>query len=112
MNGTVKINGSIRGWQYSIYAALLFNQKYGIPEANDNPIQNYILNLQLLECCILAYDEFLFRSGTLPERNSLTVVELDQWATKNRAEFEGIIKAISDGLKSDESKESDTSKKA
>ena len=63
MLGTVNINKTEYRWVYSVRAAKMYQDLYGVPKDTTDPTEGFLINIKFLYCCIKTSDELRLIDG-------------------------------------------------
>ena len=83
MIGTVKINGTEYRWIYSVRAAKMYQDRFGIPTETSNPNEAFLINLRFLYCCIKTSDELRAIDGQETQLGNMGLGEFEALISDN-----------------------------
>ena len=83
MIGTVKINGIEYRWIYSVRAAKMYQDRFGIPTETSNPNEAFLINLRFLYCCIKTSDELRAIDGQETQLGNMGLGEFEALISDN-----------------------------
>lgn len=63
MLGTVNINKTEYRWVYSVRAAKMYQDMFGVPKDTTDPTEGFLINIKFLYCCIKTSDELRLIDG-------------------------------------------------
>lgn len=77
MIGAVKINDIEYRWIYSVRAAKMYQDRFGIPTETSNPNEAFLINLRFLYCCIKTSDELRAIDGQETQLGNMGLGEFE-----------------------------------
>ncbi len=83
MIGTVKINDIEYRWIYSVRAAKMYQDRFGIPTETSNPNEAFLINLRFLYCCIKTSDELRAIDGQETQLGNMGLGEFEALISDN-----------------------------
>lgn len=83
MIGTVKINEIEYRWIYSVRAAKMYQDRFGIPAETSNPNEAFLINLRFLYCCIKTSDELRSIDGQETQLGNMGLGEFEALISDN-----------------------------
>ena len=83
MIGTVKINDIEYRWIYSVRAAKMYQDKFGIPTETSDPNEAFLINLRFLYCCIKTSDELRAIDGQETQLGNMGLGEFEALISDN-----------------------------
>ena len=83
MIGTVRINDIEYRWIYSVRAAKMYQDKFGIPTETSDPNEAFLINLRFLYCCIKTSDELRAIDGQETQLGNMGVGEFEALISDN-----------------------------
>jgi len=63
MLGTVTLSGKEYRWIYSVRAAKMYQDMFGVPKDTTDPTEGFLINIKFLYCCIKTSDELRLIDG-------------------------------------------------
>ena len=83
MIGTVKINDTEYRWVYSVRAAKMYQDRFGIPTETSEPTEAFLINLRFLYCCIKTSDELRAIDGQETQLGNMGLGEFEALISDN-----------------------------
>ena len=83
MIGTVKINDIEYRWIYSVRAAKMYQDRFGIPTETSDPNEAFLINLRFLYCCIKTSDELRAIDGQETQLGNMGLGEFEALISDN-----------------------------
>ena len=83
MIGTVKINDIEYRWIYSVRAAKMYQDRFGIPTETSDQNEAFLINLRFLYCCIKTSDEFRAIDGQETQLGNMGLGEFEALISDN-----------------------------
>ena len=83
MIGTVKINDTEYRWVYSVRAAKMYQDRFGIPAETSDPNEAFLINLRFLYCCIKTSDELRAIDGQETQLGNMGLGEFEALISDN-----------------------------
>ena len=83
MIGAVKINDIEYRWIYSVRAAKMYQDRFGIPTETSNPNEAFLINLRFLYCCIKTSDELRAIDGQETQLGNMGLGEFEALISDN-----------------------------
>lgn len=83
MIGTVNISGTEYRWIYSVRAAKMYQDRFGIPTETSNPNEAFLINLRFLYCCIKTSDELRAIDGQETQLGNMGLGEFEALISDN-----------------------------
>ena len=83
MIGTVKINEIEYRWIYSVRAAKMYQDRFGIPTETSDPNEAFLINLRFLYCCIKTSDELRAIDGQETQLGNMGLGEFEALISDN-----------------------------
>ena len=83
MVGTVNISGIEYRWIYSVRAAKMYQDRFGIPTETSNPNEAFLINLRFLYCCIKTSDELRAIDGQETQLGNMGLGEFEALISDN-----------------------------
>ena len=83
MIGTVNISGTEYRWIYSVRAAKMYQDRFGIPAETSNPNEAFLINLRFLYCCIKTSDELRAIDGQETQLGNMGLGEFEALISDN-----------------------------
>ena len=77
MIGIVNISGIEYRWIYSVRAAKMYQDRFGIPTETSNPNEAFLINLRFLYCCIKTSDELRAIDGQETQLGNMGLGEFE-----------------------------------
>ena len=77
MIGIVNISGIEYRWIYSVRAAKMYQDRFGIPTETSDPNEAFLINLRFLYCCIKTSDELRTIDGQPTQLGNLGLGEFE-----------------------------------
>ena len=77
MIGTVNISGTEYRWIYSVRAAKMHQDRFGIPTETSDPNEAFLINLRFLYCCIKTSDELRAIDGQETQLGNMGLGEFE-----------------------------------
>ena len=83
MIGTVKINDIEYRWIYSVRAAKMYQDRFGIPTETSDPNEAFLINVRFLYCCIKTSDELRSIDGQETQLGNMGLGEFEALISDN-----------------------------
>lgn len=83
MIGTVRINDIEYRWIYSVRAAKMYQDKFGIPTETSDSNEAFLINLRFLYCCIKTSDELRAIDGQETQLGNMGLGEFEALISDN-----------------------------
>ena len=83
MIGTVNISGTEYRWIYSVRAAKMYQDRFGIPTETSDPNEAFLINLRFLYCCIKTSDELRAIDGQETQLGNMGLGEFEALISDN-----------------------------
>ena len=83
MIGTVNISGIEYRWIYSVRAAKMYQDRFGIPAETSDPNEAFLINLRFLYCCIKTSDELRAIDGHETQLGNMGLGEFEALISDN-----------------------------
>ena len=83
MIGIVKINDTEYRWVYSVRAAKMYQDRFGIPTETSDPNEAFLINLRFLYCCIKTSDELRAIDGQETQLGNMGLGEFEALISDN-----------------------------
>ena len=83
MIGIVNISGTEYRWVYSVRAAKMYQDRFGIPAETSNPNEAFLINLRFLYCCIKTSDELRAIDGQETQLGNMGLGEFEALISDN-----------------------------
>ena len=83
MLGTVNISGTEYRWVYSVRAAKMYQDRFGIPTETSDPNEAFLINLRFLYCCIKTSDELRAIDGQETQLGNMGLGEFEALISDN-----------------------------
>lgn len=83
MIGIVNISGIEYRWIYSVRAAKMYQDRFGIPTETSNPNEAFLINLRFLYCCIKTSDELRAIDGQETQLGNMGLGEFEALISDN-----------------------------
>ena len=83
MIGTVKINDIEYRWIYSVRAAKMYQDRFGIPTETSDQNEAFLINLRFLYCCIKTSDELRAIDGQETQLGNMGLGEFEALISDN-----------------------------
>ena len=83
MIGTVNISGTEYRWIYSVRAAKMYQDRFGIPAETSDPNEAFLINLRFLYCCIKTSDELRTIDGQPTQLGNMGLGEFEALISDN-----------------------------
>ena len=83
MIGTVKINDIEYRWIYSVRAAKMYQDRFGIPAETSEPTEAFLINIRFLYCCIKTSDELRAIDGKETQLGNMGLGEFEALISDN-----------------------------
>lgn len=83
MIGTVNISGIEYRWIYSVRAAKMYQDRFGIPTETSDPNEAFLINLRFLYCCIKTSDELRAIDGQETQLGNMGLGEFEALISDN-----------------------------
>ena len=83
MIGTVNISGTEYRWIYSVRAAKMYQDRFGIPAETSDPNEAFLINLRFLYCCIKTSDELRAIDGQETQLGNMGLGEFEALISDN-----------------------------
>ena len=83
MVGTVNISGIEYRWIYSVRAAKMYQDRFGIPTETSDPNEAFLINLRFLYCCIKTSDELRAIDGQETQLGNMGLGEFEALISDN-----------------------------
>ena len=77
MIGIVNISGIEYRWIYSVRAAKMYQDRFGIPAETNDPNEAFLINLRFLYCCIKTSDELRAIDGQETQLGNMGLGEFE-----------------------------------
>ena len=83
MIGIVNISGTEYRWIYSVRAAKMYQDRFGIPAETSDPNEAFLINLRFLYCCIKTSDELRAIDGQETQLGNMGLGEFEALISDN-----------------------------
>ena len=83
MIGIVNISGIEYRWVYSVRAAKMYQDRFGIPTETSDPNEAFLINLRFLYCCIKTSDELRAIDGQETQLGNMGLGEFEALISDN-----------------------------
>ena len=83
MIGIVNISGTEYRWIYSVRAAKMYQDRFGIPTETSDPNEAFLINLRFLYCCIKTSDELRAIDGQETQLGNMGLGEFEALISDN-----------------------------
>ena len=83
MIGIVNISGIEYRWIYSVRAAKMYQDRFGIPAETSDPNEAFLINLRFLYCCIKTSDELRSIDGQETQLGNMGLGEFEALISDN-----------------------------
>ena len=83
MIGTVKINDIEYRWIYSVRAAKMYQDRFGIPTETSDATEGFLINIKFLYCCIKTSDELRAIDGQPTQLGNMGLGEFEALISDN-----------------------------
>ena len=83
MIGTVKINDIEYRWIYSVRAAKMYQDRFGIPAETNDATEGFLINIKFLYCCIKTSDELRAIDGQETQLGNMGLGEFEALISDN-----------------------------
>ena len=83
MIGIVNISGIEYRWIYSVRAAKMYQDRFGIPTETSDPNEAFLINLRFLYCCIKTSDELRAIDGQETQLGNMGLGEFEALISDN-----------------------------
>ena len=83
MIGIVNISGIEYRWIYSVRAAKMYQDRFGIPTETIDPNEAFLINLRFLYCCIKTSDELRAIDGQETQLGNMGLGEFEALISDN-----------------------------
>lgn len=77
MIGTVNISGTEYRWIYSVRAAKMYQDRFGIPAETNDATEGFLINIKFLYCCIKTSDELRTIDGQPTQLGNMGLGEFE-----------------------------------
>ena len=83
MIGTVNISGTEYRWIYSVRAAKMYQDRFGIPAETNDATEGFLINIKFLYCCIKTSDELRAIDGQETQLGNMGLGEFEALISDN-----------------------------
>lgn len=83
MIGIVNISGIEYRWIYSVRAAKMYQDRFGIPTETSDPNEAFLINVRFLYCCIKTSDELRAIDGQETQLGNMGLGEFEALISDN-----------------------------
>ena len=83
MIGIVNISGTEYRWIYSVRAAKMYQDRFGIPAETNDATEGFLINIKFLYCCIKTSDELRAIDGQETQLGNMGLGEFEALISDN-----------------------------